>query len=178
MKTPIKFALAGAMALSVATFAFQPDMTTAQIEQEIAERLKKNEGVQTIASLTQQTGVAPSVMIASLVNLGVPTSDVVCGTIAAGIPYGTVISAAVASGANPAAIASAATACGVTEENAIQALIVAGVDPTLFAEATAAGPGKINQANRGNPVIPSGPFTGVSPIPTFGGGGGGGASPS
>jgi hypothetical protein len=124
--------------------------------------------------------VEAPVVIAALITQSVPTMEVVCGTIAAGIPFNTVLSSSVASGANAAAVYQAATSCGVSPDKATEVLVLAGADPTVFTDPTAAGPGNVNQGNAGSPVIPAGPFAGISPISTFAGGGnrGGAASRS
>jgi hypothetical protein len=175
MKTHINALLIGTAALSLTAFAFEPKMTLAQIEKEIADRLQQHQQVQTIATASTQAGVAAPVVIGTLLSQSVPVKEVVCGAMVAGISYDTVISASMAGGANATAVYRAATSCGVTAENATQALILAGVDPTQFAEGTAAGPGTGGGAN---PVGSTAPSFFSSPASTVGGGGGGAASRS
>lgn len=160
MKTVTRIAAVAGFTLSsfAAVAAFAPGMSLSQIDNEVMTSLKRNDTLSSISENAKTAGVAPGLLVSSLISQGQVACDVVTATVAAGYDANDVIKAAAANGAKASEMISCA--------------IAGGADPTTLTEATAAGAG-----DAGGQGIAGGPGNfGTSPSPTFSGGGGGGGT--
>ncbi len=202
MKSTVKLAIAGAVALSMTAFAFNSGMSADAVNKEVATRISQGQSIGLIISDSDKAGVC-SLALTSLISAGQDASSVVTAAlticsdtkavfnsaltvanadtvIAAALKakgdLGAVIDLAVKADIASAVIESAATKAGYTLDKINDAIIVAQVE--IASETpTAAGPG--NRTATSGPVSTGNPgFFSSTPVSTPSGGGGGGASPS
>ena len=77
------FALAALVVISVSAAAFQPGMTTLQVNTEVAQRVAGGESLDSITAAAQASGVSPTTLQTSLTAAGIAPTAVFNSMVAA-----------------------------------------------------------------------------------------------
>lgn len=97
--------LAAIVVASASAFAFQPNMTTAQVNIEVAQRVAGGESLDSITAAAQAAGVSPTTLQASLTAAGVAPVAVFNSMVASNYDAGSMLPPTAAGnnagGANP-----------------------------------------------------------------------------
>lgn len=124
-------ALATLVVASAAAFAFQPGMTTVQVNIEVAQRVASGESLDSITAAAQAAGVSPTTLQASLIAAGVPATAVFNSMVAAKFDASAMLPPT-AAGGNPTAGNNAGGA------NPVSAPSFTGVNSSSFGQSRAA----------------------------------------
>ena len=123
-------AFAAVLVASVSAMAFQPRMSTNEVNSEIRERLTKGETSEVVARAGKAAELKSCIISAGLIEAGKTHSEVLKAMIAGGADAVEVINCLVTQGAE--------------RDNMNKIAIAAGADPTKILEASAAGAGGNN----------------------------------
>lgn len=118
-------AFAAVLVASVSAMAFQPRMSTNEVNSEIRERLTKGETSEVVARAGKAAELKSCIISAGLIE--------------AGKTHAEVLKAMIAGGADAVEVINCLVTQGAERDNMNKIAIAAGADPTKILEATAAG---------------------------------------